>query len=134
MADFLTELAYQQAIAKSAKMQNSSKPPEPNTGQSDPEQLIMTYADTHKQGTETVGQTLARLANQSDPGLAGLYALARVRRGQELSKKSTPLAKADLEAAHERVLKALNEGKEPSAEDYAAYKQRHFAAMDYDDE
>ena len=121
MADFRTELALQKAASGKTEVQN-------NTGSINP---LTAYVERNQRDGEDFAQTVTRLAKANDAGLAGLYSL---NRGQKPPSQKQALAKCDLEAAHERVLKAINAGQEPSATDYALHRHNRISGASYDDE
>lgn len=120
MADFRTELALQKAASGKTEVQTG-------TGSVNP---LTAYVERNQRDGEDFAQTVTRLAKDNDAGLAGLYGL---NRGQKQTGQQQPLKKCDLEAAHERVLKALNTGHDLSAEDYTIYRQ-HQRSIQLEDE
>lgn len=121
MANFRTELALLKAINGKTEVQNDTGPVNPLTA----------YVERNQLYGEDFAQTVTRLAKANDAGLAGLYSL---NRGQKPQSQKQALAKCDIEAAHERVLKAINAGLEPSAADYALHRQSRLSGASYDDE
>ncbi|OUJ03113.1 hypothetical protein HK15_01435 [Acetobacter orientalis] len=120
MADFRTELALQKAASGKTEVKTTMGTTNPLTA----------YVECNQHDGEDFAQTITRLAKANDAGLAGLYSL---NRGQKPPSQKQALAKCDLEAAHERVLKTINAGHEPSATDYALHRQGHLSGA-YDDE
>lgn len=120
MANFRTELALQ----KTASSKNQDQT---TMGSTNP---LTAYVERNQRDGEDFAQTVTRLAKANDAGLAGLYSL---NRGQKPPSQKQALAKCDLEAAHERVLKAINAGQEPSATDYALHRHNRLSGA-YDDE
>ena len=121
MADFRTELALQKAGSGKTEVQT-------NAGSVNP---LTAYVERNQRDGEDFAQTVTRLAKNNDAGLAGLYGL---NRGQKPPSQQQALAKCDIEAAHERVLKAMNAGHEPSAADYALHRHSRLSGTSYDDE